>query len=124
MTMALALILRVDGSTAVKDLKTATEIHAVINGWLEGLAFGDGVFAYINEDGKMLKLPMNKYATMLADFRKVGMHPQDYIAGTIVFFGSSDLDGNNTDVPREFVDLVHDIFKSMHIPLFRRKARR
>jgi len=60
---------------------TTSELHELVDGWLECVHLPDGRLMWINEEGKLRGLPSNPLATLLA--RSV-LQPYDYIAGPAV----------------------------------------
>ncbi len=60
---------------------TTSELHELVDGWLECVHLPDGRLMWINEEGKLRGLPSNSLATLLA--RSV-LRPYDYIAGPAV----------------------------------------
>lgn len=60
---------------------TAAEIQALVEGWLECVHLRDGRLMWVNEEGKLRRLPQNPLATMLA--RSV-LYPGDVIVGPAV----------------------------------------
>jgi len=60
---------------------TTSELHELVDGWLECVYLPDGRLMWINEEGKLRGLPSNPLATLLA--RSV-LQPYDYIAGPAV----------------------------------------
>lgn len=90
------------------DLET---IRGLVGGDLEAVSLGDEAVMYINEEGKLLGLPVNGHATrMLAVSDSPLGIPSDYIAGNAVVFGRYDADGRNDgyehDVPASVLDLI------------------
>lgn len=86
------------------------QINQEVGGFIEAVYFGDhNYIAYVNEEGKYLGLPENKYATELWYRSGQRILIGDYLAGNAVFFGQTDDDGNNTDVPSE----IFNVFKSL-----------
>lgn len=61
---------------------------------------------YINEQGKLQELPLNVRATMLLWMHSPTARYGDFIAGDAVLVGPTGHDGNDTDVPKTFVDTL------------------
>jgi hypothetical protein len=97
-----AVLLRADGTASRIEIKSGEDINKAVGGWLEVINFQGNVFVYINEEGKLLGLPLNNRATGLAYSRNIGLIPGDVIVGNVVFVGPADNDGNDTDVPEDF----------------------
>ena len=104
--MTKGLILHLDGEIEEFDYQSNyREIQRIVDGYFEVVRFGDKPYTcYCNDEGKLIRLPQNKIATDLwYDSGQVIMIG-DYIAGTVVFFGYPDSEGNDTDYPQQLVD--------------------
>jgi len=92
------------------------DINLFVGGLIEAVTFGDKpYFAYANEEGKLLGLPENKYATELWYNSGQRILLGDYIAGDVVFFGLVDEVGDNTDAPASLLDELTRIYKKAAI---------
>ena len=60
----------------------------------------------LNEEGKLMGLPMNRRATLLLWVHLTRWRGHDALAGDVLIVGRPDDDGNMQDVPRELVDLL------------------
>lgn len=69
----------------IPDGETAERLHDLVNGWFQCLELNDGVFVWLNEEGKLRGLPWNERAQILWDDR--------YGPGTDVLVGSAVLTG-------------------------------
>ena len=79
-----------------------------VGGWLEGVAI-QNTASYINDEGKIMGLPVNKIATVLAHVDEAIM-PNDFICGDMVVFGPLDEDGEITTLHSTFVPrLMHEL---------------
>jgi len=89
---------------------TLAAFNELVGGDIEGLTLGYDVTAYINEDGKALGLPVNEVADSLIrellSFVHRSLMPGDVIVGPVVFLGSPDDEGEDSDVPDELVRFV------------------
>jgi hypothetical protein len=97
------LVVHPDGEAAAVTVDATLEtLRAVIGGgWLEAV-IGPDWFAYVDEDGKALGLPVNGVATRLA--RAIGWvgKPGDYLSGPVLFLGASG--STEVDAPRNVWD--------------------
>lgn len=74
-------------------------LQAVVGGYIEPIDLGDAV-GWCNEEGKILGLPANPYATALCRNLDAGLQPGDVIAGTFFITGDVDAEGEyHLDVP-------------------------
>lgn len=73
-------------------------LQEIVGGYIEGI-YGRGWHAWVNEEGKIMNLDVNRGATRVA--YELGWPVLDIIAGPAVFVGD-DPEGDDGDVP-EFV---------------------
>lgn len=107
-----ALVLTVQGPPQLIEMEpmhTYDFIKHHIAGWLEVVRLPDGTM-YVNEEGKMIGLLPNETATRLALVDRSIM-PTDYIAGTAVFLGKPDEEGDDTEVDPVLVEAVNSIYQ-------------
>lgn len=60
---------------------TLEEMQGIVGGYIQIINLGNGNVMVINEDGKLLNLPKNAHATIIAHQHKA-IFPLDYIVGT------------------------------------------
>jgi len=104
--MIKGLILHLDGQIEEFDYdQHYSNLQRIVDGYFEVVRFGDKpYFCYCNEEGKLIRLPENRMATDLwYDSGQIVMIG-DYIAGTVIFFGHPDGEGNDTDYPQQLID--------------------
>jgi len=100
--MTKAILIEANGNVRSITINDYEDLRAAVGGYIEGINLGDtGQFAWLNEDGIALGLPMNRKATELCYRNNVGLIPGDYIKGSMVIVGPADDDGNETDVSAE-----------------------
>jgi len=101
--MTKAILIEVSGNVRRVEINSYDDLNRIVGGYIEGIYLGEtGHFAYLNEDGIALGLPMNRLATELCYRWNVGLIPGDYIKGSMVIVGPADDDGNETDVSEAF----------------------
>lgn len=83
-------------------------ISQAVGGWIEGVSL-EGVTAYINEEGKIISLPANSIATVIAHKDRAIM-PWDIINGNMYVAGPLDDEGGETSLPQEWLDKVKNDF--------------
>jgi hypothetical protein len=109
-TGPLALVITADDGARTEHLPNAPAamLHALnelVGGYLEGVAVHGGDWcAYVNEEGKLQRLPYNRHADGLARYLGYPFGPGDYLAGTAVFLGRRGPD--EVDVPGHVLDLA------------------
>ena len=89
------------------------QLSDTVGGYIESLYIPTvpiGAHAYINEDGKMLGLSMNPFATIVGH-ELIGISPSDYIAGNMIVLGDGE-DGEEADVPQTVVDSIMNLLSS------------
>lgn len=102
--MFMYAIIRADGTHTVGMAETVPAyevLKAAVGGWLEGVPL-EGVTAYVNEEGKLLGMPVNALATRLAH-RDEAIYPHDTINGDMIVLGTLDDDGECTSLSDEWV---------------------
>lgn len=91
------LVVEPTGCRVLRADPELSTLQGLVGGWIEGVSVADADwFAFCNEDGKMMRLPVNSGATRLAEalgWESMG----DYLSGTVVFVGRADPE--STDVP-------------------------
>ncbi len=83
-------------------------LHNQIGGYLESVTLPDSILL-INEEGKLQNLPYNKVASEL--FRVINI--QDIIVGDAVLVGPVDEKGNFTELSKQKISEVMDIWKKI-----------
>lgn len=81
----------------LKDMQDA------VNGNLEHVAVDDDVHLYVNEEGLMMRLPVNLTIEWWLNQIESRTDHQPYLRGDIIVFGGIDDDGNELDVKPEIV---------------------
>jgi hypothetical protein len=98
------IIVRVDGTTTAEDVPGYRGLKQALDGGdLEIVRFARDLLAYIDGHGKDKGLTPNLKATALAQELDAGLLPGDYLAGTAVFVGPPDYNGDDTDVPTRWL---------------------
>lgn len=101
--MTKAILIEVGGNVRRITINSYDDLNRNVGGYIEGIYLGEtGHFAYLNEDGIALGLPMNRKATELCYQWNVGLIPGDFIKGNMIIVGGADDDGNDTDVSDQF----------------------
>lgn len=101
MSAVKGVIVRPDGSKEYVDHEMDLDyLKGVVGGWIEYVFVTNGVHAYCNEEGKLEGLPVNIEATRLAG--RLGV---DLLCGTVIFLGDKPDDGEEHDLPPEWMGL-------------------
>lgn len=98
-----AILVQANGKVDLIDKEwNYHQISEAIGGTIDAVSFGENdYFAFIHDEGKLLGFPENKIATSIWYESGARILLGDYLAGNVLFFGETDEDGNNTDVPNE-----------------------
>lgn len=92
--MIRALQITTEGKTEIINLLPNTQLEQVqkaVGGLVQAIGFDDDLTMWLNEEGKMLKLPHNPMAQYLWD-NQFG-EGTDYIVGDMVLTGGADSEG-------------------------------
>lgn len=109
--MAKGLVIYTDGTYELKEFKQLKDYQDIVGGYIEGLKmYSIGTdsqtgFAYINEEGKLQGLTINRDASLIA-WLSHAIYDSDRISGNMIIVGAGDDDGDDTDVAQIWVDLV------------------
>lgn len=90
------------------DFNRLSELQEIVGGMIEMLPFSppaSGAHCYINEEGKLIGLPLNELATLL--MRDIISY-DDFIVGPMVVLGSDDFGGED-DVPNDAVQYIQQV---------------
>ena len=97
--MTKALLISVDGSVKRILVNGLKDLQAHVGGYIEGIYLnGGGNLAYVNEEGKLRGLPVNKRASMFIHDKGARVQTHDFIVGNMVIVGAPDENGEDTDV--------------------------
>lgn len=98
-----AILVQTNGKVDLIDKDwTYHEIVEAVGGTIDAVSFGENdYFAFINDEGKLLGLPENEIATSVWYESGARVMLGDYLAGNVLFFGETDENGDNTDVPSD-----------------------
>lgn len=114
--MTKALLIPVEGPVVELELSANSterlrQLQEGVGGWIEAVSLpsfiprANRATAYVNEEGKLEGLPINRRAT---DFMVpgVGLMWGDYIAGPFIVVGFDPSSGDETDVPESIIRRV------------------
>lgn len=99
-----AIVIPANGPMRIEECNKSKElITKVVDGNIESLDLGECGTMYLNEDGKLINLPINYNATAMyaACYGYV-----DIIVGDVVVFGRNDCDFNDISAPDFLLELV------------------
>jgi hypothetical protein len=84
-----------------------TDYRELVDGEIEGISLlRPPARMYVNEEGKLRGLPMNRRATLLLWMHNKAFRYGDIIAGNAFLLGPTGDDGGETAVPEEYAQLL------------------
>jgi len=91
----------VDGSITPETIPNGCEaLQQRVGGWIEAVASDDGeVTLWVNEEGKLMGLPVNALATQLWYLVSPSVAHMDVLCGPVVVSGGADSDGETLPIP-------------------------
>lgn len=108
--MAKGVVIYGDGTYEQKEFKQLDDYKSAVGGWIEHLGMystksGLNGSAYVNEEGLLLDLTPNRYASLIAWLGNA-IYNDDIIFGNMVILGKADDEGNDTDIAPMWLDIV------------------
>lgn len=115
--MKTAIVVPADGSPARIETKewTLDELQAGVGGYIEAVDIAQvltdaglktvNATMFVNEEGKLIGLPVNPRATDFAA-RTIGGWFSDVILGDVVIIGQPDDEGETQSVPQAAINVV------------------
>lgn len=104
------LIVRTNGKCEHVDNTGLMSMQDAVGGYIEHVAINSEVSMFVNEEGRLLELPINHFATLVF---ASAYQTHDTIHGDVVFTGATDDEGNETDVPETVVAHFIEKMKSV-----------
>jgi hypothetical protein len=88
------------------DSKDLAAYQALVGGYVESVNLDNPAGSmYINEEGKLLRLPVNMKATYVEWAHNELMRNEDIVMGDAFILGPVDGNGEDTSVPQLYIDL-------------------
>lgn len=106
---ARAILVYPDGRITVEQrfALSLESLQRAVGGYIEAVTDQSGSWTmYVNEEGKVIGLPVNRSATALATAAGWRGMPGDVLVGPVVFVGPVGEDGEHRSVPAWLADLV------------------
>lgn len=103
-----AVIVHTNGQVEMVNLDTGYKaIQSVVGGYFEAVTSSTGETTFwVNEEGKLIGLPMNPAATVLLWELDPSFAGQDFLMGTVLITGGVDDEGETLGVGAEGVAAV------------------
>jgi hypothetical protein len=93
------LVLYADSSRQpeARDFAGLADYQAAVGGYIESVRCPDPIVMYVNEEGLLMHLPPNHFASIVA---------QRLIVGDVVLVGPTDQDGYDTDLDPDVAETL------------------
>lgn len=103
-----AVLIKSNGecSLSEKDHWDYKQLGNEVGGWIECVPLKNNGDMYVNEEGKLIGLPVNDVATLLADHFGYKRQLFDLIVGDVVILGPANNEGENTEVTNIIIDYL------------------
>lgn len=119
--MAKMLVIHVDGHVSEKDFSSLESLQEEVGGFIEWVNLDGDCGVYVNEEGKLLGLPVNPLATKFIKLSRLNAPTEsmvsrrfdDFIIGPMVVCGNPDGDGNDTSVPEKLREKYINLMKEI-----------
>lgn len=98
-----------------KEFKELSDYQAVVGGLIEAVRLYDYTYEnevatlYVNEEGRILDLPMNAVAGGLSFL----LNGEDMLFGNAIVVGAGDGEGYDTDVPGWIVEFIKRVAREV-----------
>lgn len=115
-----AVIIPADGSQVARIVDEKLDLkymQGVVGGYIEAVDVDviltdtgkkqTNATVFVNEEGKLIRLPVNPRATDLCAIA-IGGWVRDVIAGDVIVVGQPDAEGETTPVPANIIKAVED----------------
>ena len=106
--LTILAVVEEDGTTSYRidefDSSELADLQAAVGGWIEAIPTDPLVTMWVNEEGKLHKLPPNRLAMdvwLRWDIHRCQLVGGDWIAGNCVVTGGVGADGETLDLPDE-----------------------
>jgi hypothetical protein len=100
--MAKALVITTAGTHEVIEDISLETLQAKVGGWVQAIDLDEVVTLWVNEEGKLNRLPVNSFATAL--WSVVFGEGTDIIVGDIVLTGGTDEEGETLGLEEDFIE--------------------
>ena len=108
--MSKAIVIGTNGSVVTQELNDLESIHKVVGGYIEHITFpfkkNCCLSGFINEEGKLDNLPVNRIATNLWQSSNKWDKLYDFLVGSVIITGEIDPEGNTKDISDEQIEYV------------------
>jgi hypothetical protein len=101
--MTAGVIITAEGEVTYRDIGDLADYQAIVGGSIEAVGLSDGSPMYVNEEGMVHGLPVNRLATLVC---ALGHRDVGVLRGHVVIVGPPDLHGVSADLTDHVRTLV------------------
>jgi hypothetical protein len=91
-----AILIPVEGEVVLVEQNGLDDLQKFVEGDIESVPYRQDASCYINDQGKLHGMPINRNATAL--LRKI-LRPDDVIVGPMIIVGFDESTGDDLDIP-------------------------
>jgi len=99
--MSYIVIDHVDGTRTYPGVPNYKDLRYLVGGHVEAIRIPGGMTMYVNEEGKLMGLPVNARATVIQS------NPFDFIVGVAVIVGEPTEDGEDTGLTPDQLEVLN-----------------
>ena len=111
----LGVVIKADGTLERLDLSESEQelksLQNAVGGYVQVIELEDDFTMWVNEEGKLLNLPVNEIATVIWEVR-FGLDT-DIICGDVVFTGGMDEDGETLTISEANVQRLAELVEGL-----------
>jgi hypothetical protein len=111
----LGVVIKTDGTLERLDLSVSEQelksLQNAVGGYVQVIELEDDFTMWVNEEGKLLGLPVNEIATVIWEVR-FGLDT-DIICGDVVFTGGMDEDGETLTISEANVQRLAELVEGL-----------
>jgi hypothetical protein len=104
-----AVVVEADGDFAVLDIagNELKTLQGLVGGWVQAIDLKSNLTLWVNEEGKLDRLPVNGFATEMWDSV---FGATDVIVGTAVFTGGTDDEGDTIGLSDSQIEALRQVW--------------
>ncbi len=111
----LGVVIKADGTLERLDLSESEQelksLQNAVGGYVQVIELEDDFTMWVNEEGKLLNLPVNEIATVIWEVR-FGLDT-DIICGDVVFTGGMDEDGETLTISEANIQRLAELVEGL-----------
>jgi hypothetical protein len=104
-----AYIINTDGTGGVVEFdkhNSFDTLSGAVGGWIECVALSDDLDMWVNEEGKLVGLPVNVIGTRMW---RAAFGPTDVIVGNVIFTGGVDDEGETLGLSERSIERLDEV---------------